>query len=59
MDMEVCTGHGRCYMEAPDLFDEDEAGYCVLKMETVPEELLAQAQRGVDVCPERAIELVD
>ena len=58
LDGEACTGHGRCYEVAPDLFDEDEYGHCVLKHELVPAGLLEEARRGVDVCPERALQLI-
>lgn len=59
LDGERCTGHGRCYEEAPEVFDEDEYGHCVLKLATVPPELEAKARRGVEMCPERALALED
>ena len=55
VDMKVCVGHGRCYELAPEVFDEDEAGYCVLIREEIPQMLLAQAQSGEANCPEGAI----
>ena len=58
LDKERCTGHGRCYVLAPDVFDEDEPGYCVLKLEAVPEELQESARSGVDSCPEHALTIV-
>ncbi len=57
VDLEVCVGHGRCYELAPDVFDEDERGYCVLRHETPPAELEAQARRAAANCPEGAIEI--
>jgi len=57
VDMELCVGHGRCYMLAPDLFDEDERGYCKLLREDVPPELQPQARMGEANCPEGAIEI--
>ena len=27
VDLELCVGHGRCYMLAPEIYDEDERGY--------------------------------
>ena len=30
LDLELCCGHGRCYMLCPEVFDEDEAGKPVL-----------------------------
>ena len=55
LNSEACTGHGRCYVLAPDVFDADEEGYSVLKVAEVPPELEAQARAGVANCPERAI----
>jgi len=55
LDKERCTGHGRCYVLAPEVFDEDEPGHCVLKLETVPPELQSSARSGVESCPEHAL----
>ena len=30
IDLERCTGHGRCYALAPKLFDADDYGHAVL-----------------------------
>jgi ferredoxin len=57
VDMKLCRGHGRCYELAPDVFGEDEAGYCVLLREWLPQTLLAQAQSGEANCPEGAIRI--
>ena len=58
LDSERCQGHGRCYSLAPDLFDSDERGHCVLLTDTVPEGREAAAVSGVDNCPELALTLV-
>jgi ferredoxin len=55
LDHERCTGHGRCYSLAPDLFDCDEEGYSQLRVADVPVELLDQARLAVNTCPERAV----
>ena len=55
VDLEKCTGHGRCYDLAPELFDEDEAGHCVLLHAEVPAGLEAQAWVAAGNCPEEAI----
>ncbi len=57
LDAERCQGHGRCYMLAPDLFDADEVGHCVLLVDEVPAALEADARNGVDNCPEQALSL--
>jgi ferredoxin len=55
IDTEICTGHGRCYMLAPDLFDTDDRGYGVVTKEEVPDSLMEQAESARQNCPERAI----
>ena len=57
VDSEKCTGHGRCYVLAPDVFDADDDGYSVVKLAEVPPELEAQARIGEQNCPEQAITL--
>ncbi len=57
-DRDACQGHNRCYLLAPELFDVDDDGYAVLRVEgEVPEELRGKAQLAVDNCPEYAIGL--
>ena len=57
VDLAVCTGHGRCYELAPEIFSEDESGYCVLLCSEVPEGLEIQARRAEGNCPEGAIRI--
>jgi ferredoxin len=57
VDADRCTGHGRCYTLAPDVFDADEVGHCVVLVEDVSGELEAQAITGEQNCPEQAITL--
>lgn len=59
LDAERCTGHGRCYALAPDVFAADDYGHCELLVEEVDGPLLEQARTGVDNCPERALALED
>ncbi|MEE9415777.1 MAG: ferredoxin [Acidimicrobiales bacterium] len=60
-DRSMCQGHNRCYMLAPELFDTDDEGYAVLRLEAsdgaaeVPSELEDKAQLCADNCPEYAI----
>jgi ferredoxin len=57
-DRAACQGHNRCYLLAPELFDVDDEGYAVLRIEgDVPAELEPKAQLCVDNCPEYAITL--
>ena len=56
LDREKCQGHGRCYALSPSLFETDDEGYAVLKLESdVPPELEDDARIAADNCPEYAI----
>jgi ferredoxin len=56
IDADACTGHGRCYALAPELFDADEYGHGTLLVEgDVPANLEDQGRLAVANCPERAI----
>jgi ferredoxin len=57
LDADLCTGHGRCYTLAPDVFDADEVGHCVVLADEVSGELEAQAVTAEQNCPEQAITL--
>lgn len=57
VDPDLCTGHGRCYSLAPDVFDADEVGHCVILIEDVLGETEEQAVVGEKNCPEQAITL--
>ena len=54
IDKTACSGHGRCYVLHPDLFEADEEGYGRVRDVEVDEET---ARQVVLDCPERAIEL--
>lgn len=55
IDHERCTGHGRCYSLAPDLFDCDDEGYGRALLADVPDHLVDQARTAETTCPERAV----
>jgi len=55
IDADRCTGHGRCYSLAPDVFDADEVGHAIVLVGEVSGELEAQAKTGEQNCPEQAI----
>ena len=59
LDTERCTGHGRCYSLAPDLFDCDDRGYGVVVEPGVPTGSEDRARTAESNCPERAISLED
>ena len=35
VDADLCVGHGRCYVLAPDVFGADEFGHCIVLEEQV------------------------
>ena len=57
IDSEACTGHGRCYSLAPELFDADDYGHGQVTVDEVSEENLDAARLAESNCPERAITL--
>jgi ferredoxin len=59
LDAEHCTGHGRCYSLAPELFDSDEEGHSVVLTPEVPAGQEGQARLAVENCPEGCISLVE
>jgi ferredoxin len=57
VDSDLCTGHGRCYTLAPDVFDADDLGHSIVIVDEVSGELEEHAATGVQNCPESAITL--
>ena len=57
VDGSLCTGHGRCYLLAPDVYESDDDGFNVHLDEpvAVPAGRDAAAEAGAHGCPERAI----
>ena len=55
VDPDLCVGHGRCYVLAPDVFGADDFGHCELLVDEVDGALAEQARVGAENCPERAI----
>ena len=55
LDRSKCVGHGRCYVLAPEVYQDDERGHCVLVREGVPPQLADQARLGAENCPEQAL----
>ena len=61
VDEALCTGQGRCYLEAPEVFSADHEGYCAQKGTTfeVDESLEERARLGADSCPQAAITVLE
>lgn len=58
VDRSACKGHGQCAFYAPEVFDFDEEGIVVLRIETPGEESIwSKVQKAVIHCPESAIRI--
>lgn len=58
LDSDKCAGHGRCYILAPQLFQDDERGYAtVVGTGEISPESSEIARKAVRACPERAISI--
>jgi ferredoxin len=57
VDPGLCTGHGRCYTLAPDVYDADDVGHSVVLVDEVSGEIEEHAAIGEKNCPESAITL--
>jgi len=59
VDEAACTGHGRCYALAPDVYAPDDVGHCEVTAPEPGPELEEQARLGAANCPEQAITVED
>ena len=56
VDPELCQGHARCNLSAPELFQlSDEDGHAIVAVDMVPSGLEDKARRAAVGCPEQAI----
>lgn len=55
---DKCSGHGRCYVLEPELFEPDDDGFAVIVQTILSSDAdCAAARRAVAACPEGAIVL--
>ena len=58
IDAGRCTGHGRCYTLAPEVFEPDDRGLGLVSvLGDLPAQLEPSARKAQANCPEQAIEL--
>lgn len=63
VDLDLCQGHGKCYLTAPQLFAPDETDDWGKPIVLVPDidpantALLTAAREATTLCPEFAITL--
>lgn len=58
VDRDLCQGHARCNMIAPDIFHQDEEGFSYTDDEEVPAEAEERVRKAVLNCPESAIRIL-
>jgi ferredoxin len=56
---DVCEGHGKCVMTAPEVFElrDDDLSYVLV--DDVPEDLKTKVERAIRLCPRAAIRWVN
>ena len=56
---DVCEGHGKCQMAAPEVFElrDDDLSYVLV--DDVPTNLKEKVDRAIRLCPRAAIRWVD
>jgi ferredoxin len=60
LDAGTCQGHNRCRSLAPDVFDVDDLGQAVLRIEDeIPAGLETRARLAASNCPEFAISITE
>lgn len=55
----LCEGHGLCWRFAWTVYQGDAEGYVDLHLLEVPPELAEAAALGAELCPARAITVID
>lgn len=61
VSQELCSGQGRCYAVAPEVYTADDQGFCAQSGTEfdVPAGLEGQARLGAETCPEGAITVTE
>jgi len=62
VDLEACEGHGRCYDNAFELFDEGPDGKSILKQAEVADDdfdMQRVARSASMMCPRNAISIIE
>ena len=57
VDADICGGFGTCVGKAPTVFELTDAGYAVVLLPDVPEELESAVREAVELCPTHAISI--
>ncbi|OBB77659.1 ferredoxin [Mycolicibacterium monacense] len=59
LDADLCQGHAMCELEAPDVFSVPKRGTVEITDPEPPDDLREDVERAVDMCPTRALSIVE
>jgi ferredoxin len=59
VDFDKCKSNALCMAAAPEVFEVRDDNFLYVLQEEPPEELRAEVEEAVRVCPTQAISLVD
>lgn len=59
VDHDVCEGHAKCQMTAPEVFEVRDDDLSYVLVDEVPTELKEKVDRAIRLCPRAAIRWVE
>lgn len=59
LDEDLCQGHAMCELEAPDVFKVPKRGPVEIVDPEPPDEMRDDVERAVEMCPTRALSIVE
>jgi ferredoxin len=59
LDEDLCQGHAMCELEAPDVFSVPKRGVVEILDHEPPDELRDAVELAVEMCPTRALTLIE
>ncbi|MBI3213030.1 MAG: ferredoxin [Mycobacterium sp.] len=59
LDEDLCQGHAMCELEAPDVFQVPKRGPVEILDAEPPDELRADVERAIEMCPTQALSLIE
>ncbi|EJZ08242.1 ferredoxin [Mycolicibacterium vaccae] len=59
LDEDLCQGHAMCELEAPDVFTVPKRGVVEITDPEPPDELREAVEMAVEMCPTRALSIVE
>jgi ferredoxin len=59
LDVDLCQGHAMCELEAPDVFRVPKRGTVEILDSEPPDELRDAVEMAVEMCPTRALSIVE